>query len=361
LSLDRDDSTAAIREKLHDLKLGWTAKAARAGSLGDHARAKLDLIAQAQPVFEDDAARERYDVSLRRQGATAAADVKIDWLSRAWSYYFVRDDGAAAVAARKAREDAPNDAMAYVVSAWVKIRDGEVKQAKQDADEAFVLDELGEDTADVHHVRGAVYLLMGDFDRAIQGFDRALAKSSEGEKPEILWRKALALEGKRDASKALDCCVTALSPGDALTQTLRHELEQTAARLIVKLCTASSDRKDVVRECEAMRERIGSSRIQAQSKKFLLGIVEHLAIQNPKGSQPGIPLVRIGVTVVSLLLIGVWAGFLLVALVAGAWSGFAIYRRVEWTKNKAAYKEAQAELAKIAPWPFEPSSFHSGR
>jgi tetratricopeptide (TPR) repeat protein len=369
IGLDRDESTAALLEKLHDLKMGWTSKAARAGSLGEQARGQLELIARAEEAFRDDDARDRYDLTIARTKTTDPDGVKVDWLTRAWTYYFIHDDGAAAVAARKAREEEPNNAMVYVVSAWVKIRQEEIKQARQDADEAFVLDELGEDTADVHHVRGVVFFLAKDPDRAMQSFERALAKAGEGERSEILVRMAWAQEAKGNWEDAHSYCVRGLSTDIDLPSEIKRFLNQTEARILTRLCDFPDDDKKSTHLFEVRKGEISESSIQEASRKSLLDFISRnisrhqrlqdirdkiaahnkqmaaaRAVSGPSGPQPGIPFGGIGSAFIALLLSFAWAGFIVALLGAVGYCIYAFTRRSTWEAETLRFARAQRDL-----------------
>lgn len=399
LSLDRNETTASLRQSLHELKLQWTAKAARAGRLGEHARAQLKLIADAKPIFSDEDSRERYDLSLIRTPVAAPEDAQVDWLTKAWAYYFLNDNGAAAVAARKAREQSPDDALAYVVSAWIRLRDDELKQAKQDADEAYVLDELGEDIADVHHVRGFVFYLLAItppdgprqqldasvrtryLEQSVNSFDRALAKASDGEKSEIYMRKSYALEAARAYEEMFDACERGLSLDVDIVQVVREGLEDSISRAITAL---SDDPEHSRASLENYRRRKGQvleSRILARSKSTIAGYIDQniarheklqalrdkiasleanqkrlAAIQNAEGMSPDFPIKSMGIAIISLLVAiicgaggsgGAATLFVVMVIAFGAFAGVRIARRSEWTKTRNAYQEAQSELQRV--------------
>lgn len=349
LGLDRDEATAEIRAKLDDLALGWAAKATRAGSLGEQARAQLLVVDQAKEVFATDDTRELYDLSLvRKREAVAEAD--IDWLTRAWSYYFIHDDGAAGVAARKAREKEPNNAMAYVVDAWVKLRQDELRQAKDAADEAFVLDELGEDTCDVHHVRGVVFYQMRDVTRAIQSFERALTKAAPSEVAELRMRLALAEARRRGWQAARTQAEAGLSQPELLAGMVRGELERTYSEAVLELCDSRDDSVRSVTAFTAAKEHLAQSGVTEPSKTLLSTFItqnidRHAKLRNLRtriadleaqesrlnatigpGGRPVFPLIALGVGVVSLLLIGVWGWFFVVAAIAGVRCGVVFYK-----------------------------------
>ncbi|MGB4918602.1 MAG: hypothetical protein WBO89_12900 [Propionicimonas sp.] len=369
IGLDRNEPTIRLRERLQDVRAGWTNKAARAGSLGERARSMLELITRADVVFRDDDSRDRYDLSLRREGPADTDAAQVDWLIRAWSYYFGHDDGAAAVAARKAREQDPNNAMAYVVSAWVKIRQEDLRTAQADADEAFVLDELGEDTADVHHVRGVVFHLKGDPDRALQSYERALAKASEGERGEIYVRMAWAQEKKQNWQEAFSLCVKGLEQGELLEQEFVKSSELTAARGIIKICDRPDNSAQSIAKYEERLAQIRRSSIRHDSKLKLIAFAtanitrhrnlqetrrslaaleathQQLAmVQNANGSRPDTPLIAMGIAGFCLLLSFAWVGFLLVVIGVGLYVGKTFSAISEWDSARASFDTAQKEL-----------------
>lgn len=373
LSLDKDDATEAIRAKLHTLKLSWTARAAKAGARGKEAQRTLELVARAEEVFADDDAREAYDLSMRRKPADVAIpDADIDWLGRAWSYYFLKDDGAAAVAARKAREVAPNDALVYVVSAWINLRDNEQKRAKADADEAFVLDELGDDTADVHHVRGVVFTALGNYDKARESLTRALLKASEDERPEILFHRAFAHQGKEDYRQMYDDCAAALSEPSPTVELIRDEALFAAARASVLLCRGGTSAEQARRFAEHL-ELVNSSRIRADVKLQLIAYIQEnvdrtqalanldqreaslrdrcQTLQTTIKSNAGgsIPLIPIGMGVLFLLAARISGFFILIGLCLLGYAGFRVYQRSVRTRAISDLAAAEAELNAIGP------------
>lgn len=285
LGLDPAESLAEIQAKLAELKSGWTVKASRAGGLGERARETLALIADAEGAFVDEDSRDRFDALLRRAPA-AATETVVDWTARAWSYYFTRDQGAALVAARKAREQNPNSPAPFVVSAWIKLRDDEDsanQQAKEFADEAYVLDENGDSLVDVHHARGAVYAAIRQYDRALQSFDRALTGASDEEKPEIYMRKAVVLEQTGDASALYESAVAGLTTSVEISDWVSRRLIDSTVRGIVLVDELDAwprteqEAEDARSRAEARRATIARGGIQPAAKESILGSVDALA------------------------------------------------------------------------------------
>jgi len=174
LGLDRTWSVEQLRAKLGKLQLHWKRRASLAGKHGEEARERLSVIEAALGTFVDEDAKERYDHQLRR-AETVAADDAVNWVARAWTYYFNEDYDAATVAARKARGQGPGDPAAYVVSAWIELAQNEAERAAEYASEAYVLDEDGENAFEVQEVRGAAFHALKQYGRAIDAFKKALA------------------------------------------------------------------------------------------------------------------------------------------------------------------------------------------
>ena len=183
LNLDKDDATPDIQVQLNKIRMQWRQRASLNGSRGEEARAKLKMIENASNVFSNEDSRDAYDRSLRALPEVAEQD--IDWIGRAWTYYFADDPGAASIAARKARNEHADDPNAHVISAWIELAEENWREAKHYADEAYVLDELGEDTVDVYRVRGVTFYFTKRYEKGIECFQRALAKAPREMVPDI--------------------------------------------------------------------------------------------------------------------------------------------------------------------------------
>lgn len=368
LGLDPSDATEVILAQLRDqLKPSWQARASRAGQVGQQAREKLADIAHAEEVFATEASRADYDREIRKQPQGRVEEARIDWQGMAWNYYFKNDMGAASVAARKAREQEPDSPLPYVVSAWVELAEGgEIRRAKDNADEAFVLDELGEDSVDVHHVRGAVFFMLDQWDRAMESFDRALGKANDYEAVEIWMRKAWTYEAKGDVPGMVAACVRALSIPVDQTKTLRQRLEETARRAFTRKCL-TDDTAESIRLYSETASGLRTSAVQEPSKTHLLGFLDGRvlvtrelrdlelrcadleATKAPDGSQADLPLISLGAGLLSLLLASQFIIFLLVGLVLLGRAGYVFLRRSEWSTQCDAYSNAMQELGTLHP------------
>lgn len=378
LGLGRDDSVEQIREELKGLKLQLSAKVGRPSSQREKWMRQLALIDEAQDAFRDEDAREQYDITLRRRPESTGEEPAIDWTSRAWNYYYIGDNGAARVAARKAKEQSPGAAMPFVVSAWVLLKEDEPRQAKQDADEAFVLDELTMDSVDVQEVRGTVYFLLKDYERALTSFDRALVKATDGEKPSLLWRRALTYDGMNQPEKALESALAGLSQGVEQVATVRDNLEQVAAHSIHRLDSLDDPAESIAR-LKARKDALQSSETDSmdqESRARILGNVEsnieacqreqdlreqHAkaeSVRSPSGTQPEVSLGSLGCGTLIAFVVGGGLAVaspglgvpllvvLLGALGVYAWIQFS--KRSEWANQQLAYEAAQKRLIEIA-------------
>ena len=189
LGLDRTWSVEQLRAKLAKLQLHWKRRASLAGKHGEEARERLSVIEAALGTFVDEDAKERYD-HLLRHADTVVADDAVNWVARAWTYYFAEDYDAATVAARKARGQGPGDPAAYVVSAWIELAQNEAERAAEYASEAYVLDEDGENAFEVQDVRGVAFHALKQYGRAIDAFKKALAHAPSSQLSGVYLRLA---------------------------------------------------------------------------------------------------------------------------------------------------------------------------
>lgn len=371
LGLGRDDTVEQIHEDLKQLKLELSNKVTRPSTQQDRWMQQLEWLDQAAEVFADEDSRERYDIEL---GRTKTSDAAVDWTTRAWNYYFVGDNGAALIASRKAKEQSPGEAMPFVVSAWVQLREGEEKQAKHDADEAFVLDELTTDSVDVQEVRGSVYLVLRQYERALSCFDRALAKATDGEKPELYWRRALTYEGMDEPQQAFESACTGLSQDVVLTAYVRSQLELATSNAVHTIVnTRDAAALDIIRNYQRNRDRVAESLMQEESKsRILLNIDLNIAhwkrlqeLQNlcatdaavppPDSTGVALPVAGIGcgsaiVLAISGLLSLAHPAFGIIGLLIVVGGIFAyvssrVNKRNALAEATTAYQSAQARLA----------------
>jgi hypothetical protein len=221
----RKESTDQLRQDIERVRRQWRQLAVLSGNKGAEASEKLRLLADAALVFQDDASREAYDQTLLSQPVDDSAP--IDWIAEARKYYFVDDDDAARAAASKARAVHGNDPQSYVISAWIELREGSrangkkeqrnhYKRARDHASNAYILDTLEENVADVNYVRGEAFRLLGKHKKAVENYERAFEAVEAGVPSDMAWRAAYSYVGIDDCDAAIELCLEALRHNDDL-------------------------------------------------------------------------------------------------------------------------------------------------
>ena len=276
LGLDRTWSVEQLRAKLGKLQLHWKRRASLAGKHGEEARERLSVIEAALGTFVDEDAKERYD-HLLRHADTVVADDAVNWVARAWTYYFAEDYDAATVAARKARGQGPGDPAAYVVSAWIELAQNEAERAAEYASEAYVLDEDGENAFEVQDVRGAAFHALKQYGRAIDAFKKALAHAPSSRKAR-LYANLGVVYGKRHMNEE-----AMLSYLNALQENDDKELEDQVVVSACELMSGAGVGKYALvanvtaqGEAETLHDLIGEYSLSQSSRRRLLAHIDKL-------------------------------------------------------------------------------------
>ena len=276
LGLDRTWSVEQLRAKLGKLQLHWKRRASLAGKHGEEARERLSVIEAALGTFVDEDAKERYD-HLLRHADTVVADDAVNWVARAWTYYFAEDYDAATVAARKARGQGPGDPAAYVVSAWIELAQNEAERAAEYASEAYVLDEDGENAFEVQDVRGAAFHALKQYDRAIDAFKKALAHAPSSRKAR-LYANLGVVYGKRHMNEE-----AMLSYLNALQEHDDKELEDQVVVSACELMSGAGVGKYALvanitaqGEVKTLHDLIGEYSLSQSSRRRLLAHIDKL-------------------------------------------------------------------------------------
>ena len=307
LGLDRTWDVDQLQAKLQKLKLHWGRRASLAGKHGDEARERLSVIESALNTFSDEDAKERYDYRLRHTDSVVSDD-EVNWVARAWTYYFAEDYDAAAVAARKARERGSSDPAAYVVSAWIELAQYHAERALEYASEAYVLDENGDNAFEVQEVRGVVFYATKKYDRAIEAFKKALTLAEPTQMSEVYLRIVRTYMKGYNFDGALSSCLAGLRECDS--EASEDELVECARLSITRIVGVQKDRSmgdREISEIKSLRRRVDASDL-TQSKKQRLylhldNLLEYADLQartrvrpdpytTPK---PGFPFMSVGI------------------------------------------------------------------
>lgn len=355
LNLDKDDATPDIQVQLNKIRMQWRQRASLNGNRGEEARAKLKMIENASNVFSNEDSRDAYDRSLRALPEVAEQD--IDWIGRAWTYYFADDPGAASIAARKARNEHSDDPNAHVISAWIELAEENWREAKHYADEAYVLDELGEDTVDVYRVRGVTFYFTKKYEKGIECFQRALAKAPREMVPDIAFRMAGCYIKMEQYTRAIDICVEGLKADSDMDSVTLLAVSQNCCEAIEKHCYDTNDLEKSKNWFRNMRDKFTSLDVPHHLTKRILTFIdlyikriELLQVPPPDPNRvPDFPLKAIILSLIGILAIILYPtaptlGFL---IVPGGVIIFYLIRRTEYNHMKETYDQSVVEHEKV--------------
>lgn len=271
LGLDRSASTAALAVMLGErLEPAWRLKAGRGGRTGERAGVMLAQVIEAQRVFVSDAARAAYDAA--RPGAVGSVPVEAVWL--AWGLLFQERWAPALEVARRACVEAPDDAMAYVARAWAELAGGNTSAASLAADHAYAAGRQGGDLADIYHVRAAILIALGRHAEACESLEVAIRRALPGELPELLFRRALAEEGRGATGSVIAACARALAAEPGPAPVLRTRLEQAVMRAFRAECHREGAPAESVARYAETRQRWLTSTVSEPSRSRLVGYLD---------------------------------------------------------------------------------------
>ena len=208
LGLGRDESTEELHRKATHVARQWQQRASLSGRNGQEAAEKLKIAKAAIEVFYNDETRQNYDATLTF--TPAAESEEIDWIEEAWKYYFADDYDAARAAAQQARNFDDRNPRSYVISAQIETFHGDVKQALEYANQAYILDLDQENVIDVSQVRGDAFLILNENEKALNNYRRALDLATDSYFPIVVWSAAWAYIKMRRYDEAVELCLTAL-------------------------------------------------------------------------------------------------------------------------------------------------------
>ena len=208
LGLGRDESTEELHRKATHVARQWQQRASLSGRNGQEAAEKLKIAKAAIEVFYNDETRQNYDATLTF--TPAAESEEIDWIEEAWKYYFADDYDAARAAAQQARNFDDRNPRSYVISAQIETFHGDVKQALEYANQAYILDLDQENVIDVSQVRGDAFLILNENEKALNNYRRALDIATDSYFPIVVWSAAWAYIKMRRYDEAVELCLTAL-------------------------------------------------------------------------------------------------------------------------------------------------------
>ncbi|MDO4718226.1 MAG: hypothetical protein Q4B08_11795 [Propionibacteriaceae bacterium] len=365
LSIDRELPVSELQEKIQQLRLEWRRRAAIVGKRGEEGRQMLRLLDWASETFADEDSKERYDRELRARGG-AEDEATINWVNRAWTYYFRKDFGPASVAARKARQHNSDDPTAYVVSAWIELAEGEYRRAEEYASEAYVLDELHEDTFDVHQVRGVTFYCVNKYDRAVEALQRALTRAPEELKPETYWRLSVAWHALEKYDEGLNASLLALEKEEHLiVDDLQAKVLRVAYNNIDGKCSKGKEYSQQKAALVKVRGTVEKSDAFDGAKRALLEFVDKMVERAdlgertqekpapPDEEEVDFPLAALGAAVLFFMVFLSVPGVITFVLFAApaAWVAFRVYLRQQYRELEEEYgrelKRYESDLKRV--------------
>lgn len=355
LNLDKDDATPDIQVQLNKIRMKWRQRASLSGNRGEEARAKLKMIENASSVFSNEDSRDAYDRSLRALPEVAEQD--IDWIGRAWTYYFADDPGAASVAARKARSEHGDNPNAYVISAWIELAEDNYNAAKDYAAEAYVLDELGEDTMDVYRVRGVTFYFTKKYQKGIECYQRALTKAPREMVPDIAFRMAACYIRMEQYTRAIDICVEGLKADADMDPDTCNAITHYCCVALEEHCFDANELEKSKNWFRNMRDKFSRldvpQRLTATILKFIdlyIKRIELLQVPPPDANRvPDFPLKAVGVAILGIIAFISYPHIVTLLFFAAptAWVVFFFVRHAEYKRMKDAYDRSVVEHQKV--------------
>lgn len=360
LALNPNAPTNEINKALKILKRKWEERSGLSGQNGKTAQETIRKIAAAEKVFQDDDTRASYDEKINGTQETTSEP---NWTLRAWNYLFADEHGAATIAARNARSAKPQDALTYIVSAWVEVEKGEYGRAKEYIDEAFVHNEDEGNIYDIQYLRGATYYAAENYEKSIESFTVALDRAPTRVKPQIYTYKAAAYQKINDPIKAIDMVLRGLESDPNISTNYENNLRLAGVLTLAEFMRQLKIEKTLNQRNEKAKEQITkivsnikSSNARTSPREILQEYAELVQkwinlseSEKPRNDWPDFPLFSlIAAGVLFLILTGFPNAILFILWVASAsWSAYRIYSRVQIKQRIKEYNKTQSIIANI--------------
>ena len=259
-------------------------------------------------------------------------------------------------AARLAREADSKDPFAFVISAWVELKEGDFKRAKEYADTAFVLNDYNEDKVDIYLVRGVAYRTIKDYDRGLTNLERALQIAPDSMIPTIRYQAALCFEGKLKHEKALENCLLALEGDPAISSYLHTDLINMCLPLVDKISQRYNPEKELDKLYELRKYVFSFKNLPDISNDVInyidlkLEKIRQEMIREPRSAdkpeEPLGPLALLAIAIITFML-HPNAISLIVFFPSLIWIIYYLQRLSEHKNKQILYRDAQSHLDDI--------------
>lgn len=349
LSLDKNKSTDEIQKKLSDLKRKWGERAGLSGQNGENAQAQIRKINEAEKIFQDETTRAEYDARLNK--TPKETNEEINWISRAWNYIFIDEQGAASVAARNARNSKPNDARSYVVSAWVEIIKDEYKFAKEYTDEAFVYNEDEGNIFDIQYLRGVTFSALENHKKAIESFDAALEYASIKIKPDIFSEQAKSYRKIKDYINSIKAVLRGLDSDPELNNNTLGALQLEGLKTLEKV--ANEENKDdiakILSDIRSDNPEINHKETIQKYAELVQQWIKLSEAEEPRDPLPDFPFFQIIGACIFFLLFTIFQNVVLFCLwgIPACLAIYRIYARTQVKQRRKEYGDIQNSIRDI--------------
>lgn len=349
LSLDKNKSTDEIQKKLSDLKRKWSERAGLSGQNGENAQAQIRKINEAEKIFQDETTRAAYDARLNK--TPKETNEEINWISRAWNYIFIDEQGAASVAARNARNSKPNDARSYVVSAWVEIIKDEYKLAKEYTDEAFVYNEDEGNIFDIQYLRGVTFSALENHKKAIESFDAALEYASIKIKPDIFSEQAKSYRKIKDYINSIKSVLRGLDSDPELNDNTLGALQLEGLKTLEKVAN-EENKDDIAKILSDIRSDTPEINRKETIQKYAELVQQWIKLseaEEPRDPLPDFPFFQIIGACIFFLLFTIFQNVVLFCLwgIPACLAIYRIYARTQVKQRRKEYGDIQNSIRDI--------------
>ena len=352
LSLDKNKSTDEIRKRLNDLKRKWGERAGLSGQNGQNAQAQIKKINEAEKIFQDETTRAAYDARLNK--TPKETNEEINWISRAWNYIFIDEQGAASVAARNARNSKPNDARSYVVSAWVEIIKDEYKLAKEYTDEAFVYNEDEGNIFDIQYLRGVTFSALENHKKAIESFDAALEYASIKIKPEIFSEQANSYRNIEDYVNSIKAVLRGLDSDPEANKNTLGTLQLEGLKTLEKVANEENrkSKDDIAKILSDIKSETPGNNHKETLQEYAELIQRWITLskeEEPRDPLPNFPFFQIIGACLFFLVFTIFQNVVLFFLwaIPACLAAYRIYSRTQVKQRRKEYSDIQNSIRNI--------------
>ena len=244
-----------------------------------------------------------------------------------------------------------------MISAWIELAEENWREAKGYADEAYVLDELGEDTVDVYRVRGVTFYFTKKYEKGIECFQRALTKAPREMVPDIAFRMAACYIMMEQYTRAIDICVEGLKADAEMGPDTCDAVTHYCCVALEEHCFDANELEKSKNWFRNMRDKFTGlnvpQHLTATIIKFIDLYIKRIELlQVPPADPnrvPDFPLKAVGIAILGIIAFISYPHIVTLLFFAAptAWVAFFFVRHAEYKRMKDAYDRSVVEHQKV--------------